>query len=66
MIKPLDITWLEMVWDHYMSAAPASEAADTLAMFMGRDMDFVLQEIRTLRTQVEGLKAALEEERQKR
>jgi len=66
MVKQLDITWLEMAWVEYLITAPASEAAGNLAMLMGRDMGRVLQEIRTLRTQVEGLQATLKEERQKR
>ena len=65
MIEPLDITWLEMAWMEYQTTTPASEAADNLAMLMGRDMGHVLQEIRTLRTQVEGIQAILKQERRK-
>ena len=65
MVKQLDITWLEMAWMEYLIAAPASETADNLAMLMGRDMGCVLQEIRILRTQVEGIQAVLKQERQK-
>jgi len=65
MTEPLDITSLEKTWDDYISNEKYNDIGRlNLVAWMGERMGLALQEIRTLRTQVEGLQAGLEEERQ--
>jgi len=66
MTKPLDITSLERAWEDYQGNNLTDFGKINLAAWMGERMGRVLQEIRILRTQVEGLQATLKEERQKR
>lgn len=65
MIGSLDITYLEQAWQDYQECEKGSEAALALESWMGENVGLLLQEIRILRTQVEGLQVELEEERQK-
>jgi len=65
MIRPLDITALEEAWDLFRDHGDGcSEAAlSIVAHWLGQRAGLMLREIRILRTQVEGLQAALDEER---
>lgn len=65
MIGPQDIvSELEEVWRIYAAGNLTGTTKLNLAAWMGERMGLVLREIRILRTQVEGLQATLEEERQ--
>ncbi len=64
MKGPLDTTSLERAWEDYQEGCHTDFGKLNLAASMGERMGRVLQEIRILRTQVEGLQATLEEERQ--
>lgn len=64
-VEPLDITHLEKAWEDYRGDGFTDIGKLNLVAWMGERMGRVLQEIRILRTQVEGLQAMLEEERQK-
>jgi hypothetical protein len=60
IIGRLDITELEEAWEEYKN----SDFTDmSMTSWMGERTGSVLREIRILRTQVEGLQAALDKER---
>ena len=66
MIGPLDISGLEETWEDYKNGSLNDMGKLNLAARMGERMGLVLREIRILRTQIEGLQATLEEERETR
>ena len=66
IVGPLDITELERAWRIYEAGNLTGVDKTNSAAWMGERMGLVLREIRILRTQVEGLQATLEEERETR
>jgi len=66
MIGSLDITKIEEVWETYLEGRHRRSAYKRDVGWLGKQAGPLLQEIRILRTQVEGLQVSLKEERQKR
>lgn len=58
--EPLDITELEKSWRIYTAGNLTGIGLLNQVAWMGERMGLVLQEIRILRTQVKGLQAGLE------
>ena len=64
MTTPLDISYLEKTWDDYLNDSSFNYIGKlNLAAWMGERMGLVLREIQILRTQVENLQLALQDER---